>query len=260
MAKTFVITDIHGCFDELIALYKQIPINPEKDKMVFLGDYIDRGPKSKQVVDQLMEWSRKYPHWVFLYGNHEDLMLDALDYGGRIYHNFDLWYDQGGKETHESYIPLGLNRYERSITQARDMVLPEHRQWLMALPRWYEDGNYFYVHGGIKPGMHPRDMTSNDLIWIRDEFIDSKHDWGKKVIFGHTPDDKGHYYNPSNPWGRMQRFMPIVKKNKIGIDTAVCPGANHKLTCLELPTEKFYFQDSFYKENFIFRSVSLKEG
>lgn len=240
MKKTFVISDLHGCYDELMALYKQLPIDPEKDRMVFTGDYIDRGLQSKQVIEQLMEWKEKYPHWVVLYGNHEDLMLDALLYGGRVYGSFDLWWNQGGKETFQSYLPEGFSRYEKAIMQVKDVIPQEHLLWLASLPRYFEDESYYYVHGGLVPGKKPEDTDPHDLIWIRDQFIDSPYDWGKKVIFGHTPDTRGEYYNPSNPWGKNQKFMPIVKKNKIGIDTA---GNSYRLTAVELPTEKFYFQE-----------------
>jgi serine/threonine protein phosphatase 1 len=240
--KTFVISDIHGCYDELMALYKKLPIDPQKDRVVFLGDYIDHGPKTKQVIEQLITWKKKYPHWVMLYGNHEDLMLDALLYGMIIYHSFDLWYSQGGKETYLSYIPKNLTAYEKSLIQVKDAIPQKHLFWLAALPRFFEDDMYIYVHAGLEPKRSPEETDPQQLIWIRDEFINSKYDWGKKVIFGHTVDDRGKYYNENNPWGKEQKFMPIVMTNKIGIDTAVCPPSKKKLTAIELPTEKFYFQ------------------
>lgn len=226
--KTFAISDIHGCYDELMALYKKLPINPEKDRMVFLGDYIDRGPKSREVVQQLMDWKKQYPHWVMLYGNHEDLMLDALMYGGRVYGSFDLWFNQGGRQTYYSYLPKDLTRYERAISSIKDTISKEHIEWLASLPRYFEDDKYIFVHGGVKPSKTPADTDPQDLIWIRDEFIDSDYDWGKKVIFGHTP---------------AKNLEPTVMKNKIGIDTAVCYSAFNKLTCVELPSEKFYQQE-----------------
>lgn len=227
--KTFAISDIHGCYDELMSLYKKLPIDPEKDRMVFCGDYIDRGHKSREVVQQLIDWKKKYPHWVMLYGNHEDLMLDALMYGGKIYDSFDLWFNQGGRQTYYSYLPKDLTRYERAISSVKDTISREHLEWLAALPRFFEDENYIYVHGGLKPGKKPEETDSQDLIWIRDEFLDSDYDWGKKVVHGHTP-SKG--------------LIPVIKDNRIGIDTAVCYGALNKLTAVELPAEKFYQEPS----------------
>ena len=79
--KTFAIGDVHSCYRELVALYKKLleaGLKPEKDVVVFMGDYIDRGPDSKKVVSQLIKWHKKYPHWVFLYGNHEDIFKDWI--------------------------------------------------------------------------------------------------------------------------------------------------------------------------------------
>lgn len=246
--KTFAISDIHGCYDELMALYKQLPIDPEKDRMVFLGDYIDRGQQTKQVIEQLIAWKKQYPHWQVLYGNHEDLMLDTLLYQGRRYNSFDLWWQQGGKQTFLSYVPETATAYEKSIMQVKDVIPKAHLEWLAALPRWFADEQYIFCHGGLQPGKTPEETDPYEMIWIRDQFIDSHYDWGKKVIFGHTADGRGEYYNPLNAWGTKQRLMPIVKANKIGIDTACCPPSNHFLTCLELPTEKFYHQESFNKQ------------
>lgn len=232
--KIFAISDIHGCYDELMALYKKLPIDPKKDMMVFCGDYIDRGPKSKQVVQQLMDWKKQYPHWQVLYGNHEDLMLDALVYQGRVYHSFDLWFTQGGKQTFLSYVPETATAYEKAIMQIKDVIPQEHLVFLASLPRYYETDDYIFVHGGIKPGKTPAETDPQDLIWLRDEFIDSKYDWGKKVIYGHTPQDS------PDPKKNLQ---PHVQKNKIGIDTAVCYGAHNKLTAVELPSEVFHQQE-----------------
>jgi serine/threonine protein phosphatase 1 len=230
--KTFAISDIHGCYDELMALYNKLPIKPGVDRMVFLGDYIDRGPKSRQVVQQLIDWKQQYPHWQMLYGNHEDLMLDALFYNGRVYNSFDLWYGQGGRQTYYSYLPDSLTRYERAISSVKDTIPQEHLVFLAGLPRFFEDEKYIYVHAGITPGKTPQETDPQELIWIRDPFLDSPYDWGKKVIHGHTP---------------SQHLQPVLKNNRIGIDTAVCPNANNMLTAVELPREVFYQEPSHKK-------------
>lgn len=242
--RTFAIGDIHGCYDELYALVTHLIVEqglkPEKDRVVFLGDYIDRGPNTKKVLETLIEWEERYPHWQFLYGNHEDLMLDALIYGGKIYHSYDLWWNQGGKETAYSYIPKSRTKYEMAITRPEDCIPYEHIDWLRKRPFYFEDENYFFVHAGVLPNtsleeikFHLNQVTNNDVkqavIWARDLFIDSDYNWGKKVIFGHTA---------------RPPFEPIVMNNKIGIDTASC-NPKGKLTAIELPTEKFYFQGSF---------------
>src|SRR3972149_5105040 len=242
MKRTFVFGDIQGCCDEMMALYKTLVkeanLDPEKDVVGFVGDIVDRGPDSKKVIDQLMKWQKQYPHWFVLYGNHEDLMLDALVYGQRIYKSYDLWWGQGGKETAQSYFPHGLSKYDMAISQPKDHIQTKHLEWLQNLPFWHEDEQYFYVHGGILPGVsleeqkhflqdgteEEKETIRKAFLWARDQFIDSNYDWGKKVIFGHTADYNGRYN------AERKRFQPIIMPNKIGLDTAVCPPSSHSLT------------------------------
>ncbi len=253
--RTFVIGDIHGCYDELYALTTNLIVKagmqPKKDRLVFLGDYVDRGLKTRQVIETLMKWNKKYPHWQFLYGNHEDLMLDALVYKGQIYQSYDLWWEQGGKETAYSYIPEDRSAYEKAISSVKDTIPAEHLDWLRNRPYYFEDENYFYVHGGVLPETSLEEVkfyltdtgfnkVKQAVIWARDEFINSNYDWGKKIIFGHTADGTLKY--------NQKRFMPIVKENKIGIDTA--PNSPQgRLTALELPAEKFWFQEHLTKNS-----------
>lgn len=248
-SRTFAVGDIHGCYDELMLLMeklkKEAKLDYEKDVVVFVGDHIDRGPKSKQVVTQLMKWKEKYPHWQFLYGNHEDLMLDALIGNGQIYQSYDLWWMQGGKETAQSYIPPDRTMYEKAISSVKDSIPWKHLDWLRNLPYYYENEDYFFVHAGIPPkltlGEFKLKIDQNDAetkkqaIWIRDEFIDNTKYWGKKIIYGHTV---------------VPSFQPVVKENKIGIDTAICAvNGTGRLIAIELPVEKFYQQESLIKIN-----------
>lgn len=228
MNKIFVLTDIHGHYDQLMALYRKLPIEPDKDQLIILGDYVDRGPKSKQVVEQIIKWKKQYPHWVFLMGNHEDMMLDALVYGERIYHDYYLWFNQGGRQTISSYFPPEIDDYSKAISNPKDYIPKEHLEFLAALPRYYQADKYFFVHGGVMPYKKPEETDPQDMLWLRDNFIYSNYDWGKKIIYGHT------YDNHSGS------FEPNVMENKIGIDTAMAYGG--KLTALELPAETFIFQ------------------
>jgi serine/threonine protein phosphatase 1 len=239
--KTFAIGDLHGHFDQFLLLYQQLldsGMEPKNDILVFLGDYIDGGHQSKQMVQWLMDMKQRYPHWQMLYGNHEDLMLDALVYNGRIYGSWDLWYSQGGKATAESYMPEGLTKYEKAIIQVKDVIMPEHLDFLRQLPTYYEDGNYFYVHAGLVPGIlieeHKKildeggkraDEFKQNMLWVRRSFFNSQYEWEKKVIFGHTAFKK-----------------PFTMSNKIGIDCM-----NHDvgtLVAVLLPEERFFMQSS----------------
>lgn len=251
--KIVAIGDVHGCYKTMMSLYKKIVksgIDPHRDTFVWLGDFIDRGSRTKQVIDQLIKWEKEFPHWVFLTGNHESLMLDALVYKGRQYHSYDLWWMQGGKETAQSYIPQDRSSYEKAISSVKDSIPYEHLKWLIDRPYYFDTKDYFFVHGGVIPGTSLEDLKkkldeplSNDekqaVIWARDLFIDCEQDWGKKIIFGHTATKSLQNIHGEMKYG----FYPIIQKNKIGIDLAVCPSACNQLCALELPSETFYFQD-----------------
>jgi serine/threonine protein phosphatase 1 len=203
------IGDIHAHkykLDNLMTkLEKIVPL--EDATIITLGDAVDGGPNTKQIIDQLMEWEQQYPHWVFLYGNHEDMLLDAVCRGSRVYGSFYQWYDQGGAETVQSYSRdsgLGLNERLRytDLELARYVIPQSHLDWLKNRPYYYETENFFFVHAGVSPGKHPALTDPFDMIWLRDLFINSPYDWGKRIIYGHT-------YSPE----------PVVQPNKIGVDT-----------------------------------------
>ena len=238
--KTFAISDIHGCYEELMLLFKQLPIKPERDRMVFLGDYIDRGKDTKSVIQQMIDWEKQYPHWVFLQGNHEDMLLDALSPDHLKYGDYYQWFNQGGKETKESYKQEGMTEYDMATANVKDLMPKEHLNFISRLPLWFEDDKYAFVHGGFKPNVDFWRTAPWDLLWIRDEFIDSDFDWGKKIIYGHTA------HRDIDP---KKNLEPYVQANKIGIDTAVCYSANNKMTAIELPSEKFYFQPNLISQS-----------
>ncbi len=211
MKKTFAIGDIHGCLDQLEDLIDRI--EPGKDDLlVFLGDYIDRGPDSSGVIDFLIDLAASMP-CVFLRGNHEHMFLEFLEFGA----NKAMYLANGGMSTLESY--LGPDQFV-SHSQVVQKISEGHRDFYAGMKWYYEDQSYIYVHAGIRPGVAMYSQERHDLIWIRDEFVSSPTEMKKKVIFGHTP------------------FAgPLVKEDKIGIDTgAVYGGA---LTAVRLPGEVF---------------------
>lgn len=203
--KLFAIGDIHGHFYELCALIQRLineaGFDPKRDTVVQLGDMIDGGPDSRRVVEWCMRMAAAHPHWVFLKGNHCDLMLDALRYNQRIYGSYDLWWMQGGRETAQSYQPQDASPYDRAIMQPLDYIPAEHLDWLEARPLYHETDRYIFVHAGLRPGIPLAEQDREDLLWIRESFIESDFDFGKRVVFGHTVTPQ-----------------PIVMPNKIGID------------------------------------------
>lgn len=212
--KTFAIGDIHGCLTELNLLLDMM--SPADDDMiVFLGDYIDRGPDSKGVIDRIL--GLKQPH-ICLRGNHEAALLDFRETG-------EYWLYQvfGIESTFRSYgiEPSSLSEAEIS-RQLFERLPPEHLDFLHSLTLWYEQGDYLFVHAGLDP-LTPELRDPRTLLWIRDMFVYSQVDFGKRVIFGHNP-----FYGAN----------PLIDDYKIGIDTGCWKTG--VLTGIELPGERIY--------------------
>ena len=212
MNKIFAIGDIHGCLGMLQALIRSIGADPQNDTLIFIGDYIDRGNSGREVVDYVIRLKRKYKKVVCLLGNHEYMLIRYLAGVDE-----DLYLENGGLTTLHSY---GISRSEKP--EKRKTKIPrKHWQFFEALLPHYETENYMFVHAGLKPGFSLHEQTMYDLLWIRQEFIDAEDDFGKMVIFGHTP-----------------LTYPLIMSNKIGIDTGAVYGG--KLTCVELPAVKIH--------------------
>jgi len=161
------------------------------------------------VIDFIIDISQTSQLVQCIMGNHESLFLDFLN--GADIRPFLI---NGGGKTLQSY---------RTITFAEksQWIPAEHISFLKSLTLWIELEEYYLVHAGFKPGVDVRNQNFQDMIWIRDPFLFSEYDFGKKVIFGHTPFTE-----------------PFIMDNKIGLDTGAVYG--NKLTCLELPSMRFY--------------------
>jgi serine/threonine protein phosphatase 1 len=209
----YAIGDIHGSLDALERLMDKISPDLAQNRLVFVGDYIDRGPQSQGVVDYIVRLKNLAPlgQVVCLKGNHEAMFLDFLA-GGPA----EMFLFNGGLATLEDY--WGDHWVDRE-----DLTLPpDHRQFYQDLQLYYETPDYIFVHGGLKPGVSLAEQREEDLLWIRGEFIASTEDFGRRVIFGHTPFKQ-----------------PLIMPNKIGIDTGAVYG--NRLTALKLPAEDFWF-------------------
>ncbi len=204
--KSFIIGDLHGCRDMLEKMLAIIPWNPEKDNLIFLGDYVDRGHDSKGVIDLLIKLIGLSSNVQCLMGNHESLFLEYISGGDT--HNFIA---NGGVATIHSYLING-----------KVFLPPEHIALIKSMKTHIELDDYYIVHAGLMPGIQIDKQTIYDKLWIREDFIFSEYDFGKKIIFGHTPFKS-----------------PFLGTNKIGLDTGAVFG--NKLTCIELPDENFYF-------------------
>lgn len=274
MPKTIAIGDLHGHYDQFLDLMEKLKakgIDFNTDTLVFLGDFVDGGPGTKDVLDDLMLLKEEYPHFKFLFGNHESLLLDAFNPKHPIYGDYYLWWNQGGKETLDSFKPkqslVGVDEYERyqnAIIQPKDLLTQKYIDFIKNLDLFYQNEDYFFVHGGLYPersidahikaleGITPENMTQGDMgydmIWMRQPFIDSKYDWGKKIIFGHTtwPMAGRLGTDPENGEQVNHVGYPLIRKNKIGIDTMM---HNYgRITAVILPDEEFVFSDFSHED------------
>lgn len=212
----YVIGDIHGCVDELRRLIGALPLRLG-DSLIFLGDYIDRGPDSAGVVAYLiaLQSELREASFVFLRGNHEDMLLSYLGLAGQ---HGDMFLINGGKATLASY---GLSEAV-AAEEALSAIPPEHLMFYKKLERFYVMDPFLCVHAGIHPHKPLADQTEEELFWIRNAFIYSSHRLPYTVLFGHTPQQRVLYDLPF----------------KIGLDTGLVYG--NTLTCLEVDEKVLY--------------------
>ena len=213
--RLFAIGDIHGCPDELGVMLNAIkPV--AGDTVVFVGDYVDRGPSARDVIEMLLEREREGgAEFVFLKGNHEDMMSAYLGLPGNYGESFLF---NGGASTLESY---GVG--ERQLPDARAYIPDHHFEFVRRLATSYLRPPYLFVHAGVVPALEIEEQRVEDMLWIRQEFIYSPHKLGATVVFGHTP----------------MRAVLVDMPYKLGIDTGLVYGG--KLTCVEL-TEGVLYQ------------------
>ncbi|WP_446830488.1 metallophosphoesterase family protein [Candidatus Foliamicus sp.] len=229
--RVYAIGDLHGRLDPLTRLMAEVrrdarTATENRRVLIFLGDYVDRGLQSRQVVDFLLEDPAPGFEIVFLKGNHEALLLDFLADAG----NRDAWLDAGGNATLLSY---GIKMppqprsaaWLESVRSAFCEALPDtHRSFLSGLATKHVEGDYAFAHGGIRPGTAFEEQQEQDLLWGSEEFLKAGEDHGKIIVHGHS-------FSPE----------PVVTRNRIGIDTGAY--ATGRLTCLVLQgaAQRFLF-------------------
>ena len=221
--RLYVIGDIHGRADLLDQIVEKICLDMEQYPgpecmTITLGDYVDRGPDSRGVLDRLAR--NPFPTtYVALKGNHEELfksfMQDPL--------SGQEWRRLGGLETLHSYrVPVSALMTGQGLEEACKALMlaipKEHLRFLGSLALSLTIGKFFLCHAGVRPGVSLQRQKADDLLWIRQEFLTSTMDFGKIIIHGHSP----------NEW-------PEVRPNRINIDTGAF--ATGRLTCLVLEGE-----------------------
>ncbi len=226
--RVYAVGDVHGCAGLLEQLHDAIRRDadsaPESRKIiVYLGDYVDRGPDSAGVLSTLIDHPLDGIEQVCLKGNHEDFLLRFLDDPGIC----DLWLRNGGRATLRSYgLPVERAGGDEAATalsaEFRSRLPDTHQRFLQGLRLSHRAGGYLFVHAGIRPGVDLSRQTADDLLWIRDPFLRSPYDHGCVVVHGHTPVE-----------------APDVHFNRINIDTgAVWSGC---LTALVMHGEHWSF-------------------
>ena len=231
--KTYIIGDLHGRRAQLRALLELIPRDPERDTLVLLGDFVDRGDEIVGTVADVLALQTAQPERVVcLRGNHEQMLLDFVDNGELLW----LHAAVGSEATVQQYTGQTLRiRTEQDFAALRETfaaALPaEHLEFFRATPLWHEDEYALYVHAGLRDGQHPRDTPPHTLLWTRDTNF-FKHYAGKPCVFGHTP-------TPLLPLrGRIGRHSIYIAHSAIGLDTGYAD--NSPLSCLQLPDLQLY--------------------
>lgn len=211
--RVFAVGDIHGCVEKLHALLERLPLEPE-DTLVFLGDYINRGPDTRGVLDILLRIRARRPNTVFLTGNHEFILRQYVETGDTKY--LQLLRELGVEASLASYD-------DAPVHSLGDLsFMPEtHRGFLHELRLFYRWKEWLFVHAGVPEGRAPEECDPERLLTLRGTFLSDAWQGPQSVVFGHTP-----------------FLTPLVAKGKIGIDTGAVYG--NLLTAVELPALRFH--------------------
>ena len=208
--SVFAIGDVHGCADELEELLGMLPLD-DNSTVIMLGDYIDRGPYSRRVLEILMEAKTKH-RMVTLSGNHEEMLREFLD--GSNPQRVARFILNGGSSTLADF-----------ANDQGEWVIPKgHVTFLEELQLWHETDDHFFVHAGV-PDMALKELDPvrdrDEVLWIRRAFIGNPRKWEKRIVHGHTPVNAVE-----------------VSASRINVDTACAYGGF--LTAIELPSHRIY--------------------
>jgi len=204
--RVYAVGDIHGCLTQLDDLLLRIErdlaeCKVERHKIIFLGDYVDRGPENKCVLDRLLGLKNANSEFVFLMGNHDERMVKFIEQPKLVWDDMMKW---GGVQTLGSYgVVARPGESEDSVSKRFVAAVPdEHLEFLKSLEFKHIEDDYFFCHAGVRPGVQLADQADHDLIWIRDDFRYHEGAFEKVIIHGHTPQE-----------------APEVKSNRVNVDT-----------------------------------------
>jgi serine/threonine protein phosphatase 1 len=228
--RLYAIGDVHGCIEHLLKIHNcirsDLKKHPVEDyRIIHLGDYIDKGPSSRAVIDFLVQLKQLDPKCIFLMGNHEEKFLNFLERPEDIGLDFIKY---GGRTTIKSY-GISARRIRKTIRSLKNVfkllkqyIPKSHIKFLQNLEFSVSFGDYMFCHAGVRAGIPLKQQSEHDLIWIKKEFLEHKELYSKVIIHGHTPFNK-----------------PQVKKNRINVDTGVATLG--MLSCVVLEGKKHRF-------------------
>ncbi len=239
--RIYAIGDVHGCLDELETILQKIhddcdssglasTVFEEKKnstgtpipRLIFLGDYVDRGPDTKGVLDRLIKLQHTAPDTIFLKGNHEALMLEFL----AAPHATERWLEWGGDETLQSYgvNPILGRRNEDLASDLKERMPAEHLSFLKNLSLTHQEGDFLFVHAGLRPGVTLDEQKEEDLLWIRKKFhkMSASERPNQVVVHGHQPVEK-----------------PLDAGWRIDVDTGACWSGRLTAVALEGNSRRF---------------------
>lgn len=208
-SRIYAVGDIHGRLDLLKSINKKIKKDisenkSERNVVIYIGDYVDRGNDSQGVINELINNPIEGAESIHLCGNHENAMMEYFSDPGVAYG----WFAWGGKATVRSYGVKSKDKKGRPVSEEQihelfnELVPDNHKKFLKNLKYYHIEGDYIFVHAGLKPGIPLEKQHVDDMMTIRDAFIYPKTRFEKTVVFGHTVFDQ-----------------PFVGNGRIGIDT-----------------------------------------
>src|SRR5436190_3226178 len=225
--RVYVVGDVHGSANALRDVFSRIDADKplwavRRPVQIFLGDYVDRGPASREVLDLLITRSRT-DELLLLKGNHGAMLLEFFDNPSLLGH----WRQFGGLQTLISYglkpsLNPTLDEQKELARELAGRIPPAHRKLIAAMPLSLPVGDFFFVHAGVRPGIPFKQQKEEDLLWIREDFLLHERDYEKIVVHGHTPVAE-----------------PDVRSNRVNLDVGAY--ATGRLACLVIDGETLAF-------------------